>query len=84
MTQQAPNARHAATAQAMDAAGKEIAAIVAERIFAADQLDSAGFEAVGGLLTAAYHLALVLDGPAAKPALADLLRSFADTIEKSA
>ena len=57
MNQQAPNSRHAATAQAMDAAGKEIAA---------------------------YHLALVLDGPAAKPALANLLRSFADTIAKSA
>lgn len=82
MNQQAPNSRHAATAQAMDAAGKEIAAIVAERIFAADALQSST-EAVGGLLTAAYHLALVVDGPAARPNLAALLRRFADTIENS-
>tara|TARA_R110002124_G_scaffold160502_1_gene327745 strand:- start:1155 stop:1406 length:252 start_codon:yes stop_codon:yes gene_type:complete len=82
MNQQAPNARHAATAQAMDAAGKEIAAILAERIFAGEGLDCST-EAVGGLLTAAYHLALVVDGPDAKPNLAALLRRFADTIENS-
>ncbi|WP_321323770.1 hypothetical protein [uncultured Parasphingorhabdus sp.] len=84
MTEEKRNARQTAAAQAMDAAGKEIAAIVAERIFAADKPDGAGIEAVGGLLSAAYHLALVLDGPAAKPGMATLLRNFADTIEKSA